>query len=70
MKVDARIAWRQVIIAPFAFICWIAAMQGPLFASAFPNWWEDWIGSVAVGVGTLVLPILNGILKRLGVPQD
>jgi hypothetical protein len=66
---DGRIGWRQVIIAPFAFACWTCAIQGALLMSVFP-WWENWIGSVAVGLGTLVLPILNGFLKLLGVPQN
>lgn len=62
-------AWRQVIIAPFAFACWTAAMQGAMLMKVFPGW-EEWMGSLAVVVGTLLLPILDGVLKWLGVPQN
>jgi hypothetical protein len=63
------IAWRQTLIAPFAFACWTSAMQGQMLAAMFP-WWHDWIGSVTAGLGTLLVPILNGILRALGVPQN
>lgn len=63
------IAWRQVVLAPFAFACWISAMQGAMLTAIFP-WWQSWIGNLALALGTLLLPILNGILKALNVPQN
>ncbi|HVO60829.1 MAG TPA: hypothetical protein VMT53_07830 [Terriglobales bacterium] len=66
---EQGIAWRQALIAPFAFACWTSAMQGAMLMAMFP-WWRDWIGGVAVGVGTLLLPILNGVLRAIGVPQN
>jgi hypothetical protein len=63
------IAWRQVVIAPFAFSCWIAAIQTEALRAQFPAW-EAWMGSVILGFGTLLLPILDGVLKALGVRQN
>jgi hypothetical protein len=66
---DKPVAWRQVIIAPFAFICWVMAIQ-PDIPAAFFHGWQPWMGSVVLGVGTLLLPVIDGILKRLGVTQN
>jgi hypothetical protein len=67
---NPQIGWRQALIAPFAFACWASATQGPMLAAKFPGRWEDWMGSIAVALGTLLLPTLNGILRTLGVPQN
>jgi hypothetical protein len=65
-----RIAWRQVILAPFAFLCWsLAMMDAKTLALVVANW-QSWMGSVAIGIGTLLLPVFDGILRALGVPQD
>ena len=69
-KPDGKpIAWRQVVLAPFAFLCWVVAMQGSTLKQIAPGW-ESWMGSVVLGAGTLFLPILEGILKALGVRQN
>src|SRR5262245_44754610 len=51
------IAWRQVVLAPFAFVCWVAAIQPDVVAGYIPDW-QAWMGSVVLGLGTLLLPIL------------
>jgi hypothetical protein len=66
---EKPIAWRQVILAPFAFACWVAAMQGDML-KGFDSRWESWIGAVILGLGTLLLPILDGILKAAGLRQN
>jgi len=66
---DKGIAWRQVLLAPFAFACWISAMQGAMLMAMFP-WWQSWVGNLSLALGTLLLPILNGILRYLNVPQS
>jgi hypothetical protein len=69
-KPDAgKVAWRQAIIAPVAFVCWAMAMETEVIKALFMDW-EPWMGSVALGAGTVLLPILDGILKALGVPQN
>jgi hypothetical protein len=65
-----RVAWRQVLLAPFALLCWALAMMDaetmvPLIAS-----WQSWMGSLALGAGTLLLPVFDGILRAIGVPQN
>jgi hypothetical protein len=64
-----KVAWRQVILAPLAFTCWVVAIQEDVMKGQFPDW-ELWMGSVVLGVGTLVLPILDGILRSLGITQN
>jgi hypothetical protein len=63
------VAWRQVILAPFAFVCWVLAIQ-PDIPTLLVSGWQAWMGSVVLGVGTLLLPVIDGILKRLGVTQN
>jgi hypothetical protein len=62
-------AWRQIILAPFAFLCWVAAVQDDVVASLFSGW-ETWMGSVVLGLGTIALPILDGVLRKSGVTQN
>ena len=64
-----KIAWRQVFLAPVAFVCWVAAIQEDVVARCFADW-HPWMGSVVLGLGTLLLPVLDGILKKAGVPQN
>jgi hypothetical protein len=65
----ARVAWRQAALAPFAFACWVVALQDDVMKGLAPGW-QPWMGSVVLGVGALLLPILDGILRSLGVPQN
>jgi hypothetical protein len=64
-----QIAWRQVILAPIAFTCWAVAMQTEIMKEIFFGW-LPWMGSVVLGVGTLLLPIFDGMLKALGINQS
>lgn len=66
---NKSIAWRQVILSPIAFACWVAGMQGELLKGVYPTW-EPWMGTVVLGVGTLLLPIFDGILTEVGLPQN
>jgi len=64
---DKPIAWRQVILSSFAFVCWAIGMQPKILAVA---WDPTKIGAAVLAVGTVVLPILDGILKRAGIRQN
>jgi hypothetical protein len=64
-----KVAWRQVILAPFAFACWIAAIQMDVVTILYSGW-QAWMGSIVLGFGTLLLPIFDGLLKLLRVPQN
>lgn len=66
---DRKVAWRQALIAPFALACWAMAIEIDVMNALFPHW-EPWMGSVALGAGTVLLPIFDGILKAFGVPQN
>lgn len=63
-------AWRQVILASFAFMCWAVGMQPTVlpFLQGSPD--QVKVGSAFLAGGTLLLPILDGILKRAGVRQN
>jgi hypothetical protein len=63
------IAWRQVVLATIAFALWILGTQPEVIKYAVSNW-ENWMGSVVLGLGWLLLPIADGILRRMHVPQD
>jgi hypothetical protein len=64
-----RIAWRQVLLAPVAFTCWAVATQGDVVKSIYSGW-EPWLAFLVLAAGTVLLPILDGILRSLGVPQN
>ena len=66
---DKQVAWRQVLLSPIAFTCWAIAMQTDLLKHMDSNW-QAWMGSVVLGVGILLLPIIDGILRSLGVSQN
>jgi hypothetical protein len=66
---EKQIAWRQVILAPIAFVCWLTAIQPDVIANIYSGW-QSWMGSVILGVGTLLLPVFDGALKRIRVPQN
>jgi hypothetical protein len=63
------IAWRQLIVACVAFIFWILGTQEDIVKYIIPAW-EVWMGSVSIGLGAFCLPILDGILCRLGIKQS
>jgi hypothetical protein len=63
------VAWRQVILAPVAFCLWAIAMLGDPLKYIFVSW-NPWMGSVSLGIGTLLLPIFDGLLRSLGVKQE
>jgi len=64
-----RVAWRQVLLAPVAFACWAVATQPDIVRRLYPAW-EPWMAILVLCGGTLLLPILEGVLKALGVPQN
>ncbi len=68
-QASKNIAWRQVVLAVTAFIVWVVGTQPEVMKVPFQSWTSS-IGSIALGIGWLLLPIIDGILQRLGVPQD
>lgn len=65
---EGPVAWRQVIIAPIAFTCWAVATQQDVVMQVYPEW-KTWMAALVVATGTLLLPIIDGLLKAIGVPQ-
>ncbi len=62
------IAWRQVILSSVAFILWAVGTQ-EWIGLHFSGDWRPWMGSVVLALGALILPIGDGLLRRLGVRQ-
>lgn len=61
-------AQRQIILAALAFVFWAAAVQSEVLHSTVA-WWETWMGSAVLIFGSVLLPIFDGILKKLGFTQ-
>jgi hypothetical protein len=65
---DKDFAWRQILLAALAFVFWGAAVQSEVL-KATVTWWETWMGTVVLIVGSVFLPIFDGLLMRLGLTQ-
>jgi hypothetical protein len=68
-KKDEPLAWRQALISPVAFAFWVAAIEPDVMKMLNPDW-QIWMGSLFLAGGMLLLPILDGILRSLGVKQN
>jgi hypothetical protein len=66
----SRVAWRQVILATIAFVFWAVGTTSPDVWKLLAQWWQPGINPATLAAAAIVLPIADGILKRLGVPQD
>jgi hypothetical protein len=66
----SRIAWRQVILSCFAFVFWVVGTTSPDIWKMVAPWWLPGINPAALAAGAIALPIINGIMRRLGIPQD
>jgi hypothetical protein len=69
-KAKSRIAWRQVILSCFAFIVWVIGTTSPDIWKVIFVSWHPGINPAFLAAGAILLPILDGILWRLGIPQD
>jgi hypothetical protein len=69
-KAKSRIAWRQVILSCFAFAFWVIGTTSPDVWRGLYVWWHPGINPAVLAAAAVVLPIADGIMKRLGVPQD
>jgi hypothetical protein len=67
---SSRIAWRQVIVSPFAFLFWVAGTTSPDIWKIIYPWWQVGFNPAILAFGVVALPIIDGILRRLGLPQD
>jgi len=64
-----KVAWRQALLAPVAFTCWAVATQADVVRGFYPDW-GAWMAFLVLCGGTILLPILDGILKVCGVTQN
>lgn len=69
-KASSRIAWRQVVLSCAAFIFWVVGTTSPDIWSTVAHWWQPAANSAVLAAGAVFLPILDGIMRHLGVPQD
>ncbi|MGX1322571.1 hypothetical protein AB7M17_006024 [Bradyrhizobium sp. USDA 377] len=66
----SRIAWRQVVLSCIAFFFWIVGTSSPDIWKLHFGWWHPGFGPAALAAGAILLPIADGIMKRLGIRQD
>jgi hypothetical protein len=66
----SSIAWRQALVSPAAFVFWVIGTTSPDVWKALFWWWRPEVNPAVLATGAVALPILDGILRRLGVPQD
>jgi hypothetical protein len=64
------LAWRQIILAALAFPIWVIGTTDPLKLQLAIDWWDSRFAAAALPVGAVLLPIVDGILQRLGIRQD
>lgn len=65
---EKPIAWRQILLSTLAFVFWAAAVQSEVMQKTYH--WYEFTGTVVLILGSVLLPIFDGILARLGVPQN
>jgi hypothetical protein len=65
-----RIAWRQVVLSCIAFVFWAIGTTSPDIWKVVVSWWQPAINPAALALGAVLLPIVDGILRFLGIPQD
>ena len=63
-----KYAWRQIILAMVAFVFWAAGIQSEVLSKLLG--WKPVIFTLILLGGTMILPIINGMLIKLGVPQN
>lgn len=66
----SKIAWRQVILSCFAFVFWVVGTTSPDVWKIVAPWWLPGINPATLAAGAIALPIIDGIMRRLGIPQD
>lgn len=67
---QSQIAWRQVILACMAFIFWVVGTTSPTVWQVIFVSWRPEINSAVLTCGAIALPIVDGIMRRLGIRQD
>jgi hypothetical protein len=65
---DKGYAWRQIILAMLAFVFWAVGVQSEVMQRTFG--WPPVASTLTLLFGTMLLPIFDGILTKLGVPQN
>jgi hypothetical protein len=66
----SRIAWRQVILSCIAVLFWVVGTSSPDIWKLHFTWWHPGFGPAALAAGAIILPIVDGIMKKMGVKQD
>jgi hypothetical protein len=66
----SRIAWRQVVLSSVAFLFWVVGTTSPDIWKVLWSWWNAGINPATLAFGAVCLPIIDGVMRRMGVPQD
>jgi hypothetical protein len=65
---DKGYAWRQIILAMLAFVFWAVGVQSEVMQRKFG--WAPAASTLTLLFGTMLLPIFDGVLTKLGVTQN
>ena len=66
----SAIAWRQAWVSSSAFAFWVAGSTSADIWKLIVPWWNPAFNPALFAIGGVLLPIIDGILRRFGVRQD
>ena len=69
-KARSHIAWRQVVLSCLGFLFWVVGTTSPDLWRLAVGAWHPAVNPAALATGAFVLPIADGLMRRMGVPQD
>jgi hypothetical protein len=69
-KANSAIAWRQAWVSSLAFGFWVAGSTSPEIWKLIVPTWNAAFNPALFAIGGVLMPIVDGILRRLGVRQD
>jgi hypothetical protein len=69
-KAKSAIAWRQAWVSSFAFAFWVAGSTSADIWRLIVPGWNSAFNPALFAIGGVLLPIVDGVLRRLGIRQD
>jgi hypothetical protein len=69
-RAKSAIAWRQAWVSSFAFVFWVAGSTNADIWKLAVHGWNPAFNPALFAIGGVLLPIIDGIMRRFGVRQD